>query len=274
MKKVLSIVIALFILMSVSICASAAEFSNGTYEVPVVLMHKEDEKESFGNKYVAQTALLEVKSGKKTITIPLTTDMKGIEFSYYTNGSLTGNVNKGKSVSNVTVAGKNYKQGFEIPIMADGDIGLQFSVPVMPMSPSARLRIDYGKAVLITSDEITTDTSQIETTTQIPATELLTQVPETTTEVETTEATTHAVEQSATVQEETTVYVNEIPDDKSDEEKNEAISSVFFALFSSVVITYIIPVLLIVIIFIVGAVTIKRFVKSKKQKEKNNNDDK
>lgn len=242
MKKVLSIVIALFILMSVSICASAAEFSDGTYEVPVVLMHKEDEKESFGNKYVAQTALLEVKSGKKTITIPLTTDMKGIEFSYYTNGSLSGNVAKGEPVSNVKVAGETYKQGFEIPVMADGDIGLQFSVPVMPMSPSARLRIDYGNAVLITSDE-------------------------TTTEVETTEATTHAVAQSATVQEETTVYVNEIPDGKSDEEKNEAISSIFLTLFSPVVITYIIPVLLIVIIFIIGVVTIKRFVKSKKQKE-------
>lgn len=274
MKKIAAIIIAFVMLMLLSVCAFATDIGDGIYEVPIVLMHKEDEKESFGNKYVAQTALLEVKSGKKTITIPLTTDMKGIEFSYYTNGSLSGNVAKGEPVSNVKVAGETYKQGFEIPVMADGDIGLKFSVPVMPMSPSARLRIDYGKAVLITSDETTTVTSQIETTTQIPETELLTQVPETTTEVETTEATTHAVEQSATVQEETTVYVNEIPDDKSDEEKNEAISSVFLALFSSVVITYIIPVLLIVIIFIVGAVTIKRFVKSKKQKEENNNDDK
>ena len=274
MKKVLSIVIALFILMSVSICVSAADLSDGTYEVPVVLMHKEDNKESFGNKYVAQTALLEIENRKKTVTILLTTNMKGIEFSYYTNGSLEGDVAKGEPVRDIRVAGEIYKQGFEIPIMADGDIGLQFSVPVMPMSPSARLRIDYSKAVLITSDETTTVTSQIETTTQIPATELSTQAPETTTEVETTEATTNAVTQSATVQEETTVYVNEIPDGKIDEEKNETISSIFLALFSSVVITYIFPVLLIVIIFIIGVVTIKRFVKSRKQKEENKNDDK
>ena len=234
MKKVLSIVIALFILMSVSICASAADLSDGTYEVPVVLMHKEDEKESFGNKYVAQTALLEVKSGKKTITIPLTTDMKGIEFSYYTNGSLTGNVNKGKSVSNVTVAGKNYKQGFEIPIMADGDIGLQFSVPVMPMSPSARLRIDYSKAVKISEAETTPDT---QVTTTIPTTEATTVlVTESTTVIpDTTIATTQPTLAETTAPvvqstyEETTVYVNETVKEEAD--SNGIPSFVFILLF-------------------------------------------
>lgn len=271
MKK---IILVLFILIlavfPLSICASASDLTDGTYEVPVVLMHKEDEKESFGNKYVAQTALLKVEGDKKTVTILLTTDMKGIEFSYYTNGSLEGSVAKGKSVSNITVAGKTYKQGFEIPVMADGDIGLQFSVPVMPMSPSARLRIDYGKAVLISATE-TTVTPQVETTIQIPTTEVLTQAPEATNEGETTtEVTTPVVTPPTTVQEETTIYVNKTPANETNEEKNEAISSIFLALFSSVIITYILPILIIVILFVIGVISIKHIVKSKRKDENSN----
>lgn len=235
MKKVLSIVIALFILMSVSICASAADFSDGTYEVPVVLMHKEDEKESFGNKYVAQTALLEIENGKKTITILLTTDMKGIEFSYYTNGSLEGDVAKGEPVSDVEVAGETYKQGFEFPVMADGDIGLQFSVPVMPMSPSARLRIDYSKAVKISEAETTTPDTQVTTTiptteaTTVLVTESTTVIPDTTiaTTQPTLAETTAPVVQST--YEETTVYVNETVKEEAD--SNTMPSVVFILLF-------------------------------------------
>lgn len=234
MKKVLSIVIALFILMSVSICASAAEFSDGTYEVPVVLMHKEDEKESFGNKYVAQTALLEIENGKKSITILLTTDMKGIEFSYYTNGSLEGDVAKGKPVSDVEVAGETYKQGFEIPVMADGDIGLQFSVPVMPMSPSARLRIDYSKAVMISEAETTAPDTQATT---IPTTEATTVlVTESTTVIaDTTIATTQPTLAETTAPvvqstyEETTASVKETVKEEAD--SNGIPSFVFILLF-------------------------------------------
>lgn len=233
MKKILSFVIILVFLVSCSILASAKDLSDGIYEIPVTLMHKEDEKESFGNKYIAQTALLEVKKGKKIITIALTTDMKGIEFSYYTNGSLTGNVNKGQSVSNVTVAGKTYKQGFEIPIVADGDIGLQFSVPVMPMSPSARLRISYDKAVMISKEETTVTQKQ---TTSVSATKSPT-VPSTenstaitaesdttviTTQLSTEETTTVSGERSSLTHKETTTYVNETLSEKPDDTKTPA----------------------------------------------------
>ena len=228
MKKIASLLIALVLfILPFSLWASAANLSDGTYEVPVVLMHKEDEKESFGNKYVAQTALLKVAGDKKTVTILLTTDMKGIEFSYYTNGSLEGDVSKGTPVSNIEVAGETYKQGFEIPVMADGDIGLQFSVPVMPMSPSARLRIDYDKAVLVSAAEATTAP-----TTQAP-TEITTQVSTTvsTTEVTTTEITTTPVTQPATTCTETTVYITETATENTKEDKNEIPSAVFVLMF-------------------------------------------
>ena len=211
---------------------NTVNLSDGTYEVPVVLMHKEDEKESFGNKYVAQTALLKVEDDKKTVTILLTIDMKGIEFSYYTNGSLEGNVSKGTPVSNIEVAGETYKQGFEIPVMADGDIGLQFSVPVMPMSPSARLRIDYDKAVLISAAETTTvpaTQATTETTTQV-TTIPTTQVP-TTTQVTTTELTTVPTTQIASAYTETTVYIAETVTESTEEEKNGIPSAVFVLMF-------------------------------------------
>lgn len=222
MKKIISVLFILILaVLPLSICAGAADLTDGTYEVPVVLMHKEDDKESFGNKYVAQIALLEIKNGKKTVTILLTTDMKGIEFSYYTNGSLEGDVAKGQPVSDVKVAGETYKQGFEIPVMADGDIGLQFSVPIMPMSPSARLRIDYSNAVKIFEAETTVPDTQITTT--VPTTEATTVlVTETTTVIpDTTIVTTQptlAETTAPTIQstyEETTVYVNETVKEES-----------------------------------------------------------
>lgn len=260
MKKIAAIIIAFVMLMLLSVCAFATDIGDGIYEVPIVLMHKEDEKESFGNKYVAQTALLEVKSGKKTITIPLTTDMKGIEFSYYTNGSLSGNVAKGEPVSNVKVAGETYKQGFEIPVMADGDIGLKFSVPVMPMSPSARLRIDYSKAVKISEAETTTPDTQVTTT--IPTTEATTVlVAESTTVIaDTTIATTQQTLAETTAPvvqstyEETTASVKETVKEEAD---SNTMPSVVF-----------------ILIFIVATVGLTLLLTYDDSKEKMKNDDK
>lgn len=228
MRKIASLLIALLLfVLPFSLWVSAANLSDGTYEVPVVLMHKEDEKESFGNKYVSQTALLKLEGDKKTVTILLTTDMKGIEFSYYTNGSLEGDVSKCTSVSNVEVAGETYKQGFEIPVMADGDIGLQFSVPVMPMSPSARLRIDYDKAVLISAAEATTvPTTQVATETTAPTTQV-----SATNQVETTEITAVPTTQPVTAYTETTVYITETAKESTEKEKSEIPSAVFVFMF-------------------------------------------
>ncbi len=259
MRKIASLLIALALLvLPFSLWASAVDLFDGTYEVPVVLMHKEDEKESFGNKYVAQTALLKVEGDKKTVTILLTTDMKGIEFSYYTNGSLEGDVSKGTSVSNVEVAGKTYKQGFEIPVMSDGDIGLQFSVPVMPMSPSARLRIDYDKVVLVSAAETTTvPTTQAatETTTQVSTTVPTTQAP-TTTQVTTTEITTVSTTQITTAYTETTVYITETATEGTEEEKKGIPSAVF------------------VLMFIGATVGLTLLLCADSKEEENNNDDK
>lgn len=154
MKKILSVIVSLLLMTTLfSLCVHGENLKDGTYEVEVTLMHKEDEKESFGNKYIAPTALMKVNGEEKIITILLTTNMSGISFSYYLDGSLAGDTAEATAVSNITAAGETYKQGFEIPIKSDNDLGLKFSVPVMPMSPSARLRIDYSSAKLIESNE-------------------------------------------------------------------------------------------------------------------------
>lgn len=154
MKKILSVILSLLLMTTLfSLCVHGENLKDGTYEVQVTLMHKEDEKESFGNKYIASTALMKLNGEEKVITIFLTTTMSGISFSYYLDGSLDGDTAEATAVSNITAAGETYKQGFEIPIKSDNDLGLKFSVPVMPMSPSARLRIDYSSAKLIESNE-------------------------------------------------------------------------------------------------------------------------
>lgn len=272
MKRIVSLFIAVIMLLSLSLCAIAADLGDGVYEVSVVLMHKEDNKESFGNKYVAQTALLEIENGNKTITILLTTDMKGIEFSYYTDGSLSGDVAKGTPVSNITVAGKTYKQGFEIPVMADGDIGLRFSVPVMPMSPSARLRIDYSKAVKI----LTTDTTTApETEAVVTTTENVTQVSETTTETyistETTVAPINSTESTTTLQpnvsyEETTYTSESI----QESEANKTISSVVMLIFGTGIATVLVPFVILIVLIVIIVIAVKK----KKMKRVKNNDDK
>lgn len=187
MKKTAALILALILPCTVHAFATeAAALDDGLYEVPVTLMHKEDPKESFGNKYIAQTGLLKIENGKKEITILLTTDMKEIEFSYYTDGSLSGEVKKSKVVSGVEISGEGYSQGFVIPLAKENEIGLKFSVPVMPMSPSAKLKIDYGKAVLISA---ATEQASLSETTSILSEQTSAQETE-------SEATTLAVEQT------------------------------------------------------------------------------
>lgn len=189
MKKLLSILAVLVLIYTNSIFSLGANLKDGTYKVPVTLIHKEEEKESFGGKFISSTALLKVENGKTTVTILLTTSMNNITFYYYNDGSLEGDTTEAKPVSDITVKGETYKQGFEIPVLSSGDIGLKFSVPVMPMSPSARLRIDYSKAVAVSKDS-TEPTLKTEDTTS--STAALTETTESTTTIAATEKTTTA----------------------------------------------------------------------------------
>ena len=89
-KNLITAVLAMSLLFSAFVLAFAAvPEENGTYSVPVTLYHSEKDKESMGNKYILQTALITVENGKRTITV-IADGVDNLTFSYYTNGTVEG----------------------------------------------------------------------------------------------------------------------------------------------------------------------------------------
>lgn len=156
MKKiiaVLTIISALIGLMALSAFA-AVPTKNGVYEVPVQLKHAEKDTESMGNSYILHTALLEIKNGTKYITIVSDSTVMNLEFSYYTDGSVSGSTQSAEKVENVKIGGKTYSVGYRFPVKGIGQlVGVKFKASIMPISPSARVYIDYDNSVLISSSE-------------------------------------------------------------------------------------------------------------------------
>lgn len=156
MKKiiaVLTIISALIGLMALSAFA-AVPTKNGVYEVPVQLKHAEKDTESMGNSYILHTALLEIKNGTKYITIVSDSTVMNLEFSYYTDGSVSGSTQSAEKVENVKIGGKTYSVGYRFPVKGTEQlVGVKFKASIMPISPSARVYIDYDNSVLISSSE-------------------------------------------------------------------------------------------------------------------------
>ena len=156
MKKiiaVLTVISALIGLMALSAYA-AVPTENGVYEVPVQLKHAEKDTESMGNRYILHTALLEIKNGTKYITIVSDSTVMNLEFSYYADGSVSGSTQSAEKVENVKIGGKTYSVGYRFPVKGSGQlVGVKFKASIMPISPSARVYIDYDDSVLISSSE-------------------------------------------------------------------------------------------------------------------------
>ncbi|MCR5523646.1 MAG: NEAT domain-containing protein [Clostridia bacterium] len=174
MKKTLKLITGIILLtalmLNAGICVFAAvPTADGVYSVPVTLYHSEKDKESMGNKYIVQTALITVKDGKKSITV-VADGVDGLTFSYYTNGSVEGATADAKKVSDIEINGKSYAEGFEFPLVTDNQyVGVKFKAPIMPMSPSARLKIDYsGIKALSVAEPETTVTNETEADTTKP----------------------------------------------------------------------------------------------------------
>lgn len=95
--------------------------------------------------------------------------MDGLTFSYYTNGTVEGETAEAKKESNIEIDGKTYNEGFSFPLVTDNQyVGVKFKAPIMPMSPSARLKIDYsGIKALSVEESETTVTEESETQPEI-----------------------------------------------------------------------------------------------------------
>jgi heme-binding NEAT domain protein len=147
-------VLAMIFSMAIPTFAASAPTEDGTYEVTVKMMHAEKDKTSMGNKYLVQTGLLTVKDGSKTLTIATAEDVDGMQFWYYKNGGVEGDTVEVKSSGKTKIAGTTYANAYTFPVKSSGSyVGVKFAAPGMPLSPSARIYIDYSSAKLVSGSK-------------------------------------------------------------------------------------------------------------------------
>lgn len=153
MNRKISAVAVVVLMLAVIICAALPAFASsaptrdGVYEVSVKMYHAQKDKTSMGDKYLVHTALLTVKNGGKTLTIATPESVSGMRLWYYKNGGVEGETVEVKPSGGVKIAGTEYQSAFEFPIVGNGEfVGVKFAAPVMPMSPSARIHINYASA--------------------------------------------------------------------------------------------------------------------------------
>ena len=180
MFKRLSISLAAIVFALALICSSFSAFAmgpskDGVYEVPIEMWHAEKERTSMGDSYIVHTALLTVDGDEKTLTIAPAETTSDMQFWYYKDGSVEGDTVEVEQKNNVEIDGTEYETAFEFPIKSDNEfVGVKFAASAMPLSPSARIKIDYDSAKRIgevkketTTKKATTTTT---TTTTAPAT--------------------------------------------------------------------------------------------------------
>ncbi len=219
-KKLFSIVAVLCLMLVAALPAFAAQtLEPGVYEVDVKMYHAEKDKLSMGNIYLTHTALLKVGKNKKTLTIATAELVSNMQFWYYKDGTTEGETVEVEPEKNVEIAGTTYPLAFEFPIKGNNEyVGVKFAAPIMPLSPSARIKIDYSSAKKVTENNVSTTAATTASTTApstaapiaAESTTAQTTAPATTsttvsTTVSTTESTTQATTTTAPSTESTTL---------------------------------------------------------------------
>ena len=190
MFKRLSISLAAIVFALALICSSFSAFAmgpskDGVYEVPIEMWHAEKERTSMGDSYIVHTALLTVDGDEKTLTIAPAETTSDMQFWYYKDGSVEGDTVEVEQKKNVEIDGTEYETAFGFPIKSDNEfVGVKFAASAMPLSPSARIKIDYDSAKRIGDVKKETTTQKATTTTT------------TTTAPATTEPTTESKEET------------------------------------------------------------------------------
>lgn len=169
MLKKLSISLTAIVFALALTCTSFCAFAmgpskDGVYEVPIEMWHAEKERTSMGDSYIVHTALLTVDGDEKTLTIAPAKTTSDMQFWYYKDGSVKGDTVEVKQKNNVEIDGKKYDVAFEFPIKSDNEfVGVKFAASAMPLSPSARIKIDYGSAKKVGNVEKETTTKETTT---------------------------------------------------------------------------------------------------------------
>lgn len=171
MFKRLSISLTAIVFALALTCSSFSAFAmgpskDGVYEVPIEMWHAEKERTSMGDSYIVHTALLTVEGDEKTLTIAPAETTSDMQFWYYKDGSVEGDTVEVEQKNNVEIDGTEYETAFEFPIKSDNEfVGVKFAASAMPLSPSARIKIDYDSAKRIGDVKKETTTQKATTTT-------------------------------------------------------------------------------------------------------------
>ena len=171
MLKKLSISLTAIVFALALTCTSFCAFAmgpskDGVYEVPIEMWHAEKERTSMGDSYIVHTALLTVDGDEKTLTIAPAETTSDMQFWYYKDGSVEGDTVEVEQKNNVEIDGTEYETAFEFPIKSDNEfVGVKFAASAMPLSPSARIKIDYDSAKKIRDVKKETTTKKATTTT-------------------------------------------------------------------------------------------------------------
>ncbi|UKI22404.1 MAG: NEAT domain-containing protein [Anaerotruncus sp.] len=171
MFKRLSISLTAIVFALALTCSSFSAFAmgpskDGVYEVPIEMWHAEKERTSMGDSYIVHTALLTVDGDEKTLTIVPAETTSDMQFWYYKDGSVEGDTVEVEQKNNVEIDGTEYETAFEFPIKSDNEfVGVKFAASAMPLSPSARIKIDYDSAKRIGDVKKETTTQKATTTT-------------------------------------------------------------------------------------------------------------
>lgn len=171
MLKKLSISLTTIVFALALTCSSFCAFAmgpskDGVYEVPIEMWHAEKERTSMGDSYIVHTALLTVNGDEKTLTIAPAETTSDMQFWYYKDGSIEGDTVEVEQKNNVEIDGTEYETAFEFPINSDNEfVGVKFAASAMPLSPSARIKIDYDSAKRIGDVKKETTTKKATTTT-------------------------------------------------------------------------------------------------------------
>lgn len=191
MSKKLSVVLSVLVLTVALLCTSMSVFAmgpskSGVYEVSVEMWHAEKEKLSMGDSYIVHTALLTVDGDEKTLTIAPTETSSDMQFWYYKDGSTEGDTVEIEQSNDVEIDGKKYDIAFEFPIKSDDEfVGVKFAASAMPLSPSAKIKVDYDSAKRI--GDVKKETTTKETTTAETTTVTTTVLESTTQQLEETQ---------------------------------------------------------------------------------------
>lgn len=152
MKKAMVLLMSLLlVVIGIPDVSAESTLPDGAYAVNLKLMHAEKDQESMGNRYVGQRGLLKVSGNSYQIYIVpadgYDNQFDQVDFKYYQDGSTQGNVLNTQQTQNVVIDGVTHAKAvtFTMPNRS-GTCGLQFKVPIMGMTVSARLVVNLSNA--------------------------------------------------------------------------------------------------------------------------------